>query len=484
MRNHYQSIADRSRPGLPTTASGVAQQSTCGNYATAKHSENKSRKRGGKQVKKQREAWKGRRSFIRVGTLNIGTMTGRGRELADMMERRNVDILCIQETKWKGNKARNIGGGCKIFYNKADGRKNGIGIVLREDLAESVLEVKRVSDRLMAMKLEVKGSILNIISAYAPQVNNSMEEKNDFWKDLDGLIESISTEERTVLGAHLNGHVAEGNIGDEEIMERYGAGTRNKEGSMVVDFGKRMDLAIVNTYFKKKDKHRVTYKRGGKCTQVDYVMCRRRNLKEMCDCKVILNECVAKQHRMVVCKMVLMVKKKKAEKVKPKIQWWKLKETSYQKAFRQEVTMILGGKDRLPNEWDKTAEMLRKTAETVLGVTFGKQKGDKETWWWNEEVQESIKEKKEAKKAWDKIRNENTKKIYKENKSKAKKAVAMAKGRVYDNLYARLETKEGKKELYRLARQRDRAGKDVQHVTVIKDENGNVMLNSEAVLKR
>ena len=91
-------------------------------------------------------------------------MTGRGRELADMMERRNIDILCLQETKWKGSKARNIGGGCKIFYNGADGRKNGIRIVVREDLAESVLEVKRVSDRLMAMKLEVNGSILNIVS--------------------------------------------------------------------------------------------------------------------------------------------------------------------------------------------------------------------------------------------------------------------------------------------------------------------------------
>ena len=60
----------------------------------------------------------------------------------------------------------------------------------------------------------------------------------------------------------------------------------------------------------------------------------------------------------------------------------------------------------------------------------------------------------------------------------------MAKGRAYDNLYARLEAKEGEKELYRLARQRDRAGKNVQHVRVIKDENGNVMVNSEAVLKR
>ena len=68
-------------------------------------------------------------------------------------------------------------------------------------------------------------------------------------------------------------------------------------------------------------------------------------------------------------------------------------------------------------------------------------------------------------------------------KSKAKKAVVMVKKCAYEDLYARMEIKD-EKELYRLARQRDRAGKDVQHVRVIKDENSNVMVNSEAVLKR
>ena len=100
---------------------------------------------------------------------------------------------------------------------------------------------------------------------------------------------------------------------NEEIMGRYGAKTRNKKGSMVVDFAKRMDLVTVNTYFKKKDEHRVMYKSGAKSTQVDYVMCGRRNLKEM------VNECITKQHCMVVCKIILMVKKKKAEKAKDKM---------------------------------------------------------------------------------------------------------------------------------------------------------------------
>ena len=47
-------------------------------------------------------------------------------------------------------------------------------------------------------------------------------------------------------------------------MERFGAETRNKEGLMVLDFAKRMALAVVNTYFKKKYEHRVTYKSDGK----------------------------------------------------------------------------------------------------------------------------------------------------------------------------------------------------------------------------
>ena len=111
--------------------------------------------------------------------------------------------------------------------------------------------MKRELDRLMIIKLEVKGSILNIASAYTPQVGNSIEEKNDFWKNVDRLIESVSKRERIVLVADQNGHVGEGNIGDEEVMGRYGAAIRNKEGTMLVDFTKRMDLAVVKTYFNK-----------------------------------------------------------------------------------------------------------------------------------------------------------------------------------------------------------------------------------------
>ena len=57
---------------------------------------------------------------------------------------------------------------------------------------------------------------------------------------------------------------------------------------------------------------------------------------------------------------------------------------------------------------------------------------------------------------------------------KVKVEVAKAKQRAYDELYDRLDSKEGETDLYRLASQRDRDGKDVQQVRVIKDRDGNV----------
>ena len=57
--------------------------------------------------------------------------------------------------------------------------------------------------------MELDGVMLNVISAYAPQVRCIREEKETFWLDLDETVEKIPRNERIVVGADLNGHVGE-----------------------------------------------------------------------------------------------------------------------------------------------------------------------------------------------------------------------------------------------------------------------------------
>jgi len=110
--------------------------------------------------------------------------------------------------------------------------------------------------------------------------------------------------------------------------------------------------------------------------------------------------------------------------------------------------------------WEAMADCIRRSAKEILG-TFrrcgNKMKG---AWWWNEEVKEKVKEKKEA---YANVMNSGTEEEreirrvrYKAAKKVAKKVAAVAKNMAFDRLYPRLETKKGEKEVFKLARVRER----------------------------
>ena len=98
-------------------------------------------------------------------------------------------------------------------------------------------------------------------------------------------------------------------------------------------------------------------------------------------------------------------------------------------------------------------------------------------------MQESIRKKRLAKKRWDMQRDEESKQEYKEMRPEAKKEVAKANNNAYDELYEEVDTREGERTLYRLARQRYQAGKDVLQVIMMKDKDGKVMIYEESVLR-
>ena len=138
---------------------------------------------------------------VRYGTLNVGTMTGKSREITDMMKRRRVNVLCVQETRWRGNKAKELAEGYKLFYSGADVRaRNGVGIVVDRELKGEVCEVYRKSDRIMSVKLDIGGGYTRVICAYAPQTGCEEEEKEIFWREMDEVWRTVNEEESDYSG--------------------------------------------------------------------------------------------------------------------------------------------------------------------------------------------------------------------------------------------------------------------------------------------
>jgi exonuclease III len=120
------------------------------------------------------------------------TLTGKFREVVYTMIRRRVNILCIQETKWKEQKAKEVEDtGFKLWYTTTTSTKNGVGIVLDKSLKDGVVGIMRQGDRIILVKLLVGDLVLNVISAYAPQIGLNESVKRQFWKEFDALVSSV-----------------------------------------------------------------------------------------------------------------------------------------------------------------------------------------------------------------------------------------------------------------------------------------------------
>ena len=139
-------------------------------------------------------------------------MSGRDGELADMAGRRRLDFCCLQETKWKGDGVKWLGekGKSYRFFWRGGVDKDGlagVGVLVAEKWVENVVEVKRLSERLMLIRVSVGTNILNVISGYAPQVGRSTVEKEEFLLSLSKMVDEIGQEEFVMIGGDMNGHV-------------------------------------------------------------------------------------------------------------------------------------------------------------------------------------------------------------------------------------------------------------------------------------
>jgi hypothetical protein len=82
--------------------------------------------------------------------------------------------------------------------------------------------------------------------------------------------------------------------------------------------------------------------------------------------------------------------------------------------------------------WMKMSPCIRKVASEEFGVTKGAKRETKETWWWNEKVQNAIKKKKECFRRMHLDRSVDNVERYKVAKKTTKRAVSEVRGQMYD----------------------------------------------------
>ena len=395
----------------------------------------------------------------------------------------------MQESRWKGGSAKTIGcddGWYKFFWVGCEEGLAGVGVLVAAKWIDSVVEVRRVNERVMVLRLAIGKSLLNVISVYAPQVGRTMKEKEEFYICLEDVLKGVGENEKLIVCGDLNGHVGAEAHGFEGVHGGKGFGVRNVEGEMLLEFADAMGLVICNTWFTKTDTQKVTYESGGVKTQVDYVLTRKEERPLVSNVTAVQSEACIPQHKLVICEMKLVERlEKKKEVFVSKCRVWKLKEEELRLNFEEKIKVKadLRGVGDVENMWKMLKESLLEVADEVCGRTKGPPR-HRESWWWNKEVGEVIDEKRQLFKIWKKSKKEEDRILYCSAKRKAKRAVYVAQSDEQKVFGEMLDSEEKKGTVHRVVKQIIGKNRDVVGAGCVRGSGGEILTGEAEVKER
>jgi hypothetical protein len=81
------------------------------------------------------------------------------------------------------------------------------------------------------------------------------------------MVKNVSSSEKLFIGEHLNNHVGTTRREFERVHGDFKYEERNQEGEEILNFAVAYDIMVVNTFFRKKKSHLITFNNGLKPNQ-------------------------------------------------------------------------------------------------------------------------------------------------------------------------------------------------------------------------
>ena len=107
--------------------------------------------------------------------------------------------------------------------------------------------------------MDLGDCLLNVFTIYAPHSGKPDEEKESLGDDVFHLVSCIPQNEMVLFAGDMNWHIGSSNVGYDGTLGGFGYGSRNTDGSRILEFADGLNLVICNILFTKQEAKLVTY---------------------------------------------------------------------------------------------------------------------------------------------------------------------------------------------------------------------------------
>ena len=199
----------------------------------------------------------------------------------------------------------------------------------------------------------------------------------------------------------------------------------------------------------------------------------------MSNVKVILGEECASQHRLLVGDFRVSIPPQPKRKFVPRIKVWKLRDPEKQaelsKVFKAKtLDSELSQTSTVDERWTSLKDKLLQATKQVCGVSSN-HPWRKQTWWWNNQVEEAVREKRRCFKLW---KAGGSRAAHNTAKRTSNRAVHQARSEAEKVALQKIDPRSG--DVYRLAKQMRRDNQDVMGEKPVKNDAGQLSLDEEA----
>ena len=247
---------------------------------------------------------------------------------------------------------------------------------MRNDVLKKMNTVpKAVSDRIIVMRLPLsKNKFATIISTYAPTMTYPEPEKEEYYRSLSDVVGRVSTADKLVILGDFNARVGSDHELYGPALGKFGKGSCNSNGELLLNFCTQFGLVVTNTYFNQPDRNYFTWNhpRFKKSYLLDYVLTRNEHISDKLNTKAMRGSECATDHYIVISSLRfrLTMRSRRAPQAPKRFDVKKLKSEDVKDEFNAKLlTKIpeLRQTHLVEEKWSKMKDVLQKTCTDVLG---------------------------------------------------------------------------------------------------------------------